>query len=263
MTTLTALNVDSKTDLKTVISTVYSVNVVEYNEIISALSIDPKSIREKVIESKEVLLAISEAIVTVGPKPDKTLARLSKRSNIPVITINKVRTKVQTIMAFISKYAIKGTQFQAAFPDYIWKVRRDLLDAGAVLQRFCSEIVLPIEFQFPGSGPILPFNYRTMEHYGAFCEALTKALSQGQQEVNWLIAKKSIQWVVEINDRRFTGKYAAPKEDDIGAHEFDLEVRTEVLSGSSSSSSSSSLSSSSSEQKKKEKKKQQQSQEQK
>lgn len=207
--------VDSTTNLSTIIAVDVRISLEEFNEIQSNLQIDPRSLRLKVKEDAKVLYAIAEAIVVTGPKPDKTLNRLNKRVGVKESSAEKIRVKARTILAFVAKYAIKGTQFQAAFPDYIWKVRRDYLDINAPLQRFCGDTVLPIEFQFPGSGPILPLEYRKMEHYGVFVEALTKALSQGKQETNWLIANKSIEWVVKITDPRFTRDYKSPEKDEV------------------------------------------------
>jgi len=182
------------------ISVEIKVVVKDYTDIAAALAVDPKAIREKLLETEdaEVLATIAEHIVTVGPRPDKTLAKLARRSNIAPATVTKIREKVGAISAFIARVGIRATQFQAAFPDLILRVRESIMKGGGVLQRFVPETTLPILFQFPGSGPVLPDDYRDEEHYGAFNIALTKALSQGQNEVNWTIVHKSLEWKIDV-----------------------------------------------------------------
>jgi len=71
---------------------------------------------------------------------------------------------------------------------------------NAPLQRFVPDDVLPLIFQFPGSGPVLPLDLKNSEHYGNFNIALTKALSQNTQEVNWSIVNKTLEWSIDVSD---------------------------------------------------------------
>jgi len=182
------------------ISVEIKVNIKDYNDVTSALIVDPKIIREKLIqsESKSILADIAECIVVIGPRPDRIIAKLTTRVNATVDVLNKIRDRVQKIETFIKKHLIRGTQFQAAFPDLIFKARESILKQNGSLQRFVSDEVLPIIFQFPGSGPILPDGYRNQDHYGQFNIELTKALSQGRLNVNWSIIERSLEWKISL-----------------------------------------------------------------
>jgi len=173
----------------------------DYTDVTSALVVDPRIIREKILqnEDKKIIADISECIVIVGPRPDRVLAKLSTRVNVSIDLQNRIREKTNKIDGFCKKHNIRGTQFQAAFPDVIFKVRDKLLKDDVKLQRFVSDEILPIVFQFPGSGPVIPDNYRNTEHYGQFNIELTKALSQGRLSVNWSIIQRSLEWKIIVN----------------------------------------------------------------
>jgi len=176
------------------------INIKDYIDISSALIVDPKAIREKILatENKNLISEVAECIIFVGPRPDRILIKLSSRSSVPIEVSNKIKDKINKIESFIKKHNIRGTQFQAAFPDVLFKIRESILKQKGILQRFCSDDVLPIVFQFPGSGPILPDEYRNVDHYGNFNVELTKALSQGKLSVNWSIIEKSLEWKINL-----------------------------------------------------------------
>jgi len=182
------------------VSVEIKINIKDYTDVSSALVVDPKAIREKILslENKNIISDIGECIVIVGPRPDRVLAKLATRVNVSIETTNKIKDRVQRIENLIKKYSIRGTQFQAAFPDIIFKARESVIKQNGLLQRFCSDDILPIIFQFPGSGPILPDSYRNQEHYGQFNIELTKALSQGKLSVNWSIIEKSLEWKINL-----------------------------------------------------------------
>jgi len=185
-------------------------DVKDYNDIYSSLIVDPKAIRETLIKKEDLqtLTKIAEYIVEVGPRPDKIIAKLNTRLSVKPEISQKIMTRVNEINAFIKKHNIRATQFQAAFPDLILKVREYILEQNGNLQRFVADSILPIEFQFPGSGPVVPSDFRNNEHYGKFNEALTRALSQGTQEVNWTIVAKSLEWA--ITDDQSLVTFASP-----------------------------------------------------
>jgi len=176
--------------------------VKEYNEISSALIVDPKAIRETLLgkEPADVLTRIAEHIVFIGPRPDRVTAKLNTRVAIKTETLNKINQRIQDLSSFIKKHSIRATQFQAAFPDLILKIRDNVNKNKGVLQRFVPDSILPLLYQFPGSGPVVPDEFRGEDHYGAFNIALTKALSQNQQDVNWTIVNKSLEWSIVVVD---------------------------------------------------------------
>jgi len=176
------------------------IDVKEYNDIYSALIIDPKAIRENLLskETPEILSKISENIVEIGPRPDRIVAKLNSRVTIKGELLNKINNKIKEITDFIKKHNIRATQFQAAFPDLILSHRYQIYKQKGNLQRFVSDFTLPLIYQFPGSGPVIPEKYRNQEHYGEFNIALTKALSQGSQSVNWTIVEKSLEWIIPV-----------------------------------------------------------------
>jgi len=186
-------------------------DIKDYNDIYSALIVDPKAIRETLIkrEDASVLSKIAEYIVEIGPRPDRILLKLNSRLSVKPEIAQKITLRINELNNFIKKHNIRATQFQAAFPDLILKVREFVIGNGGTLQRFVADSILPIEFQFPGSGPVLPQEFKDAEHYGKFNEALTKALSQGQQEVNWTIVSKSLEWSI-IEDQSSTSSSSSP-----------------------------------------------------
>jgi len=180
----------------------FKFDVKDYNDIYSALIVDPKAIREVILtkESKEILAKIAEYIVEIGPRPDRITAKLSTRVSVKQDILTKINIRVNEINTFTKKHNIRATQFQAAFPDLIVKARLVIKNNGGNLQRFVPDNILPILYQFPGSGPIVPEDLRDENHYGLFNIALTKALSQGTQDVNWTIVQKSLEWVIRVED---------------------------------------------------------------
>jgi hypothetical protein len=173
----------------------------DYTDVTAALTVDPKVIREKLLlsEDKKIIADICECIVVVGPRPDRVLAKLSTRAQVSLEVQNKIKERTTKIDVFCKKHNIRGTQFQAAFPDIIFKNRDKLIKDDVKLQRFVADDILPVVFQFPGSGPILPDSYRNTEHYGQFNVELTKALSQGRLSVNWSIIQKSLEWKINVD----------------------------------------------------------------
>jgi len=172
----------------------------DYTDISSALIVDPRAIRERLlsVEDKKIISDIAECVISVGPRPDRVLAKLATRTLVPIDIANKIRTRTEKIDTFCKKHSIRGTQFQAAFPDLIFKGREKLIKDNVKLQRFCPDEILPLIFQFPGSGPIIPDIYRSEDNYGQFNVELTKALSQGKLNVNWTIINKSLEWRVNV-----------------------------------------------------------------
>jgi len=177
-------------------------DIKDYTDIYSALVVDPKAIRDNLLkkETADTLGRIAAMIVEIGPRPDKIASKILSRSIVKKEIADKINIRVQDINTFIKKHNIRATQFQAAFPDLILRCRVNLMKNNAPLQRFVPDDVLPLIFQFPGSGPVLPLDLKNSEHYGNFNIALTKALSQNTQEVNWSIVNKTLEWSIDVSD---------------------------------------------------------------
>jgi len=185
---------DVKTEIK--------MDIKDYTDIYSALVVDPRAIRDNLLkkETPDALGKIASMIVEIGPRPDKIAIKIMSRTQVKKEVAEKINLRIQEINTFIKKHNIRATQFQAAFPDLILRCRVNLMKNNAPLQRFVPDEILPIIFQFPGSGPVLPNEFRNSDHYGVFNVALTKALSQNTQEVNWSIINKTLEWSIDVSD---------------------------------------------------------------
>lgn len=175
------------------------VDAEEFIEIQNALVVDPKVIRETIQRSVEVseLKSIADSIVFVGPRYDKLRTKLEKRTSLTASTKQKILKRASQIEDFCNKHSVRGTQVQAAFPDLILSSRRKLLAKGVKLQRFVPDSVLPLEYQFPGVGPVLEEKYKTEDHYIQFTKDLTRILSQGRFSWNEAIVRNSLLWTIE------------------------------------------------------------------
>lgn len=193
------------------ISPEFAIDVQEIINISSALVVDPKAIRTRLLDEFDVatLSEIAASVVTIGPRPDRVRAKLNRVSNVSNDIKKLILSHAQRLDKFQKDNSIRITQFQAAFPDLIYAYRLEIKGKGGPLQRFVDDSVLPIEYQFPGSGPILPKKYRTESHYFKFQERLSFVLSQGQLEMNRNIVQASIEWY--ITDDSQTGETSGTK----------------------------------------------------
>jgi len=83
----------------------FKFDVKDYNDIYSALIVDPKAIREVILtkESKEILAKIAEYIVEIGPRPDRITAKLSTRVSVKQDILTKINIRVNEINTFTKK----------------------------------------------------------------------------------------------------------------------------------------------------------------
>jgi hypothetical protein len=173
----------------------------------SLLFINPVGIRAEILKrvKKGGLPALSRAatlIAIMGPNPDATDQRIvvrnpdeNKRGEV-----ERARALVSELSAYLVEFSgdknpVRGTQFQAAFPDLIFKARKFLMNTkNWSPQRFVGPDVYPLALQFPGSGALIPENMH--DGYITFMTAFSETISRGLQPVNMTIVHQSLSWKI-------------------------------------------------------------------
>jgi hypothetical protein len=162
------------------------------------LFVSPATIRQEIISGTTNLADLSRIatlITLFGVNPNKSRGRILRtQANIDIKSkaIKLLDELVVRLSNLKANSIVRGTQFQAAFPDLILASRQFLISKNWVPQRFVEEDVLPLEFQFGGSGPIIPD--ALFQGYRDFCEEFTEKISQGKSTVNKEIMEQSLRW---------------------------------------------------------------------
>jgi len=172
-------------------------------DLVQALAIDPRSIRVALLKTHATnmttLKAAVTAIAVVGPRADRVLVKEDKITDTD--KRRNIISLANRIVDFENDNSVRGTQVQAAFPDLILSTRRKLIKAGAQLQVFVDESVIPLEYQFPGSGPVIPQKFIDDGSYAEFMEKLSRTLSKGTKGAREDIVKASVSWRLTGSDK--------------------------------------------------------------
>lgn len=121
--------------------------------------------------------------------PEKTIAQDLKDRTIELAKKNK---------KILNDLGIRGTHFQNAFPEFIYAVRVAIKTAkgDSKFQRFVNEKILPIEYQFAGSYPLLKSHNvinDVAENYEEFMRRFSSIISKGTHDLDFGILRTIIR----------------------------------------------------------------------
>jgi len=184
----------------------------------SSLFVNPSAIRAKIRAmtgfSQEKLSRALLTIVLFSPNAQKIIARANlklgdtdKSKPMLINLANNFNNYLAEIKANTST-TVRGAQLQAAFPDVIFTLRKQLMkdpSKGWSPQRFCDDDECPLELQFPGAGPILRRTQDgsvVQEDYlwaRNFATKFTSIISRGTSQFNEQIFVASLSWSLSEN----------------------------------------------------------------
>lgn len=183
-------------------------DVDEILSVQSLLFINPVVIRAQIMKKlgkggMPRLSRIATLISVIGPNSDASAERLINRNpdqtgEDKVKGAMKLIAELSTLIRAVSEAGatIRGTQFQAAFPDLIYKSRVFLIKTKNWMpQRFVDPTVFPLKLQFPGAGALIPESMH--DGYIKFMTSFSKTISRGLQEVNLTIVNQSLAWKIK------------------------------------------------------------------
>jgi hypothetical protein len=141
-------------------------------------------------------------IVRFSARPDKFMKRIKKVKDRDLSAL--IRGSMNFLKSFEKTYGVRATQLQASFPDIISHFKSGLYNLGCNVQRFVPEEIIPIQYQFPGSAPVVPKAYKELKvgedakiaktAYRQLVEAITKAFGGEKAVVNETIYNASLNF---------------------------------------------------------------------
>jgi len=168
------------------------------------IAIDPKRLREKILndvgDARKSILQLSRMafiIAAIGPNPDRNQERIDNMSDgDEKSTVTQANSDLWRLL---TKFAIRGTQFQAAFPDLVAAAMYHMESTwGIALREVIPKEVLPRYYQFPGSAPVLPDNVggKTREEVYILFQQKFSTLVNG--DYNEQIVRQSLEWRIDF-----------------------------------------------------------------